>query len=120
MMVMNVVCKVENWVKGEKDFNYCARCSWKIPLNKCPTYRGSTVVGVPRFPDIYVAGRVDWLSLEKAFRTKCVELEDGRPSCFRNGEKEGLTREQIFKAGQSYAVPVHRRERKHFGMRIYQ
>ena len=25
MMVMTVVCKVENWVKGKKDFNYCAR-----------------------------------------------------------------------------------------------
>ena len=26
MMMMTVACKVENWIKGEKDFDYCARC----------------------------------------------------------------------------------------------
>ena len=26
MMVMTVVCKEEKWVKGDTDFNYCARC----------------------------------------------------------------------------------------------
>lgn len=37
-------------------------------------------------------GRVDWLSLEEAFAARTVKLVDGRPSFYRNGDNEGLTR----------------------------